>query len=87
MKRPHLLAAALLLAVNLPGEETALAVRVTHGDLPVADAVVSLVPLDAPAPVRAPAEAVVAQEDKEFDPYVTPVVVGTRVSNRSTGKW
>ncbi len=86
MKRPHLLAAALLLAVNLPGEETALAVRVTHGDLPVADAVVSLVPLDAPAPVRAPAEAVVAQEDKEFDPYVTPVVVGTRVKfpNRDT---
>ena len=73
-----LIAAALLLAANLAAAEPTLSVRVTHGDLPVADAVVSLVPLDAPAPARAPAEAVVAQEDKEFDPYVTPVMVGTR---------
>ena len=86
MKPPRLLAAALLLAANLPAAETTLAVRVTHGDLPVADAVVSLVPLDAPAPLRDTAEAVVAQEDKEFDPYVTPVVVGTRITfpNRDT---
>ncbi len=86
MKPPRLLAAALLLAANLPAAETTLAVRVTHGDLPVADAVVSLVPLDAPAPVSTQAEAVVAQEDKEFDPYVTPVVVGTRITfpNRDT---
>jgi plastocyanin len=86
MKPCRLLATALLLTVNLPGAETMLAVRVTHGDLPVADAVVSLAPLDAPAPLRATAEAVVAQEDKEFDPYVTPVLVGTRVTfpNRDT---
>jgi len=86
MKPPRLLAAALLLAANLPAAETTLAVRVTHGDLPVADAVVSLVPLDAPAPLRDTAEAVVAQEDKEFDPYVTPVVIGTRITfpNRDT---
>lgn len=79
-------AAALLFAATLAAQEAALAVRVIHGELPVADAVVSLVPLDAPAPAHAPVEAVVAQEDKEFDPYVTPVAVGTRVNfpNRDT---
>lgn len=87
--KPHRLIAAaltLVLATNLPAEEASLAVRVTHGELPVADAVVSLVPLDTPAPAHSPAGAVVAQEDKEFDPYVTPVVVGTRVTfpNRDT---
>lgn len=86
MKTHRLLATALLLAANLSAAETTLAVRVTHGDLPVADAVVSLVPLDASAPIHAQAEAVVAQEDKEFDPYVTPVMVGTRITfpNRDT---
>lgn len=87
--KPHRLIAAaltLVLAANLPAEEASLAVRVTHGELPVVDAVVSLVPLDTPAPAHSPAGAVVAQEDKEFDPYVTPVVVGTRVTfpNRDT---
>lgn len=85
--QPHrLIAAFLLLAANLTADEATLAVRVIHGDLPVADAVVSLVPLDAPAPVHAPADAIVAQEDKEFDPYVTPVLVGTRITfpNRDT---
>ena len=48
----------------------------------VADAVVSLVPLDAPAaPPPAPAEPViVAQQGQEFDPYVSAIVVGTRVT-------
>ena len=48
----------------------------------VADAVVSLVALDAPAPLPAPPTdaVVVAQQGQEFDPYVTAVVVGTRVS-------
>lgn len=88
MKRLRLIAVALALALaaNLPAAESALAVKVTHGELPVADAVISLVPLDAPAPTRTPAEAIVAQEDKEFDPYVTPVLVGTRITfpNRDT---
>ncbi len=86
MKPHRLIAAALVLAANLMADEVSLVVRVTHGQLPVTDAVVSLVPLDAPAPARTPAEAVVAQEDKEFDPYVTPVLVGTRVTfpNRDT---
>ncbi|MBI5767992.1 MAG: hypothetical protein HZA93_09360 [Verrucomicrobia bacterium] len=48
----------------------------------VADAVVSLVPLDAPATGLTPpaAPVVVAQDGQEFDPYVTAVVVGTRVN-------
>lgn len=55
------------------------AVRSAKGDA-VADAVVSLVSLDAPPPTAAPAApAVIAQEDKEYDPYVTPILVGTRV--------
>lgn len=87
--KPHRLIAAalaLVLAANLPAEEASLAIRVTHGELPVVDAVVSLVPLDTTVPAQTPAGAVVAQEDKEFDPYVTPVVVGTRVTfpNRDT---
>lgn len=47
---------------------------------PVADAVVSLHPLDAPAPTPGPTdEAVVEQRDREFQPLVTAVRVGTRV--------
>ena len=52
-------------------------------DQPVADAVISLVPLDAAAsvPFKPAAEPVViAQHGEEFDPYVTVVAVGTRVS-------
>jgi len=48
---------------------------------PVADAVASLVPLDAPPALAPPAApVVVTQAKKEFDPYVTAVVVGTAVT-------
>jgi plastocyanin len=48
---------------------------------PVADAVASLVPLDRVATVTPPAEPVViVQDNEEFQPYVTAIVVGTRVS-------
>lgn len=49
---------------------------------PVADAVISLVALDAAMPVPRPAPGdpvVIAQHGQEFDPYVNAVVVGTRV--------
>jgi plastocyanin len=48
---------------------------------PVADAVGSLVPLDQ-APVLAPPSepVVVAQDGEEFQPFVTAITVGTRVS-------
>lgn len=54
---------------------------------PVADAVVSLVPLDAPAKVAPPAAPLeIMQKGQEFLPYVTPLLVGTAVSfpNRDT---
>ncbi len=48
---------------------------------PVADAVAYVLAIDAPAPVRPPADPVaIIQKDQEFLPYVTAVVVGTRVS-------
>ncbi len=48
---------------------------------PVADAVASLTPLDAAPVVTPPAEPVViVQNDEDFQPYVTAIVTGTRVS-------
>jgi plastocyanin len=47
---------------------------------PVPDAVAYLVPAGAPAAVAPPSQPVaIVQRDQEFAPYVTPVVVGTRV--------
>ena len=47
---------------------------------PVADAVVSLVPLDAPAKTTPPAKPLeIAQSDQEFSMFVTPLVVGSTV--------
>jgi plastocyanin len=48
---------------------------------PVPDAVASLIPLDRTADVTPPATPIlIAQDGQEFTPYVTPVVVGTRVT-------
>ncbi len=47
---------------------------------PVADAVVSLTPLDTSPPTLAPGEPrEIAQRGKEFQPYVTAIQVGTTV--------
>jgi plastocyanin len=54
---------------------------------PVVDAVVSLVPLDAPARVTPPAQPLeIVQHGQEFEPSITALVVGTAVSfpNRDT---
>jgi len=54
---------------------------------PVTDAVVSLVPLDAPAHLAPPAQPLeIVQRSQEFIPTVTALVVGTAVSfpNRDT---
>jgi plastocyanin len=86
-------ATALALALALAGAalpEAAGSVQVTVKDnkgAPVADAVVSLVPLDAPAAVTPPAEPIViSQHDQEFEPYVTALVAGSHVAfpNRDT---
>lgn len=48
---------------------------------PVADAVASLVPLQGSAIVKPPIEpVVVTQNDQDFQPFVTVIAVGTRVS-------
>jgi plastocyanin len=48
---------------------------------PVADAVASLVPLDRSPELTPPSEPVViVQNNEEFQPYVTAIVTGTRVS-------
>lgn len=77
------LAAAALLAATLVSARADGSVRVVtrdSGGKPVADAVAYLEGIDATAPVHPPADPVaITQKDQEFKPYVTPVVVGTRV--------
>lgn len=63
-----------------PGGSVRVEIRDPAG-APVPDAVASLIPLDATPVIAPPAEpVVVTQNDEDFQPYVTAVVVGTRVS-------
>ena len=80
------IAAILSLALSVAAH--ALEVRLTDAKAqPISDAVVSLVPLGAPAKITPPAEPiVVTQSGEEFSPYVTPVVAGTRVVFRNDDK-
>jgi len=77
------LTAAAVLAASIVSIHAAGTVRVLTRDpdgKPVADAVAYLVNLDSPAAVHPPADPVaITQKDQEFSPYVTPIVVGTRV--------
>jgi plastocyanin len=79
MKR---LAATALLAASVLSIRAG-TVRVLTRDpdgKPVADAVAYLVNLDSPAAVHPPeAPVAITQKDQEFSPYVTPIVVGTKV--------
>jgi plastocyanin len=72
------------LAAHLPHANAQGSVQVTVKDnkgQSVADAVVSLLPLDAKPLLAAPAEPVViSQRNQEFEPLVTAVIVGTRIS-------
>jgi plastocyanin len=87
MKIPSLLAVAIagFAAVLLVAAEpaTPMGARVVVVDpagAPVDDAVASLFPLDRAVTLSPPAEPVaIIQQGEEFQPYVTPVVVGTRV--------
>lgn len=75
------------LAVALQAADFTCTVINSKGGEPVAEAVVSLVPLEAPAPaVAADARIEIAQEDQEFAAFVTVVQAGTRVvfPNRDT---
>ncbi len=77
-------ATALLLFATNVFAATGGGVRVEVKDdrgQPVADAVSSLVPLDTRPVLTPPAEPVVIEQvGEEFTPYVTPVLVGTRVA-------
>lgn len=70
---------SLVTAASHGGGSVAVTVKSVKGDL-LPDAVVSLVALDGQQTAATPtADVVIAQEDKEYDPYVTPLLVGTRV--------
>lgn len=85
MKIPPLALVLLLPGLAAGATEFTLTVRDARGN-PVTDAVVSLHAHAAPAVPTPSADVVIAQEDKEYDPYVTPLIVGTRVlfPNRDT---
>jgi len=73
--------AALLALPTLHAAGTVQVRCLDDKDRPVADAVTWLMPLDTTVAVTPPAQpAVIEQKGEEFHPYVTPVVVGTRVS-------
>lgn len=76
---PTLLAAGLLTAAIAAGGTVTVRLVDAKGE-PVADAAVSLVPLDGPVPPPAAATPPeVVQEDQQFTPWVTVVQVGTTV--------
>lgn len=73
---------ALLAFAVLSSSAHAFEVRLAdQKNQPIADAIVSLIPLDAPAkPAPPAAPVVITQRGQEFSPYTTPVVVGTEVN-------
>lgn len=57
-----------------------LQVSLSSEEQPLEDAVVSLTPLDFDAPALPPDEAEIVQENKQYDPYVTVLRVGTKAT-------
>jgi plastocyanin len=85
---PVLVSLACVLAAGAHAAELAVAIKDGKGEA-VADAVVSLVPLDAAQPLPAPAPGPaleIVQQNQEFSPYVTVVQAGAtvRFPNRDT---
>ena len=68
-----------LATLKVTAAELSITVKGAKGE-PVADAVVSLIPLDAPAPLSAAnASGEIGQQNQEFTTYVTVVQAGTKV--------
>lgn len=78
MKSPSLLLLLALAAAHATAGELSVMVKGARGG-PVADAVVSLVPLDGAAPPATGAAASIGQQNQEFSAYVTVVQAGSRV--------
>jgi plastocyanin len=77
--KPGLLLFCLATIVPASAAEFSCLISSTKGE-PVADTVVSLVPLDTPAPaVSATAQVEIVQQGQEFTTYVTVVQTGTKV--------
>ena len=84
--KPGLLLFCLATVITAPAAEFSCTISSTKGE-PVADTVVSLIPLDTPAPpVPATIQVDILQEGQEFTTYVTVVQTGTKVvfPNRDT---
>jgi plastocyanin len=76
----HLALSLLALAAPWARAGSVIVVAKDAAGAPVADAVAYVLALDSPVAVAPPAAPVaIIQKDQEFIPYVTPVVVGTRV--------
>lgn len=78
---------ALTIATRMVGASATLTASVKEAKgTPVADAVVSLIPLDSAAPAPGASTGEIAQQTQEFQPYVTVVQAGTKVvfPNRDT---
>ncbi len=87
--RSRLLIALLVLTIATRVAAASATLTATVKDAkgaPVTDAVVSLIPLDSPAPAPAESPGEIAQQTQEFLPYVTAVQAGTKVvfPNRDT---
>ncbi len=69
-----------ILAVAVHAAELACTVTNAKGGEPLAEAAVSLIPLDQPAPPVSPeAKAEIIQQDQEFSAFLTIVQTGTKV--------
>lgn len=75
-----LLTLASLIAVTIGHAQitASLEVSITAEEQPLEDAVVSLSPLDFSPPSPRPDEAEIVQENKQYNPYVTVLRVGTK---------
>ncbi len=76
--RPTFVLMACLLAIAADAAEFTIAATSLKGE-PVADAVVSLVPLDTPVPPPAATASEIAQKEQEFSTYVTVVQAGSTI--------
>jgi plastocyanin len=80
MRRLSRLILFFVCTLTVHAAEANLTLRLTSGDLPLADAVASLTPLDFAPPAPHMPDAVIAQENKEYDPYVTVLQAGTEAA-------